>query len=171
MELPWKQPEASSEVASTEMVTAFVEVPETSRGSCYYFRGSLHGSSFHGSSTQLPWKRWKLPWKWWKLPWKQWKLPSMEASTSFHLITKNAEDRVCQEYCTIDCLCISVLGYHPSAKPIRGHLLRYTLPECTYSYVHMRVRRMDALCTTAVSYNTMMLCIRYVLRSTILTTR
>ena len=56
MELPWKnQPEASGEVCSTGM-TVFVEVLESFGGICYYFRGSFHGSSFHGSSTQILWK-------------------------------------------------------------------------------------------------------------------
>ena len=31
---------------------------------------------------------------------------------------------VCQTYYYIDCLCISLLGYHPSAMSIRGYLLR-----------------------------------------------
>ena len=58
--LPWKQAEVFREVVSTGMATAFVEVLETSRGSLYYFRGSFDERSFRGSSTQLPWKRWKL---------------------------------------------------------------------------------------------------------------
>ena len=72
MELPWKQLEASREVASTGMATHLVEELETSSGSCHYFRGSFHGSSVHGSSTQLPWNRLKLPRK---LSWKFLSLP------------------------------------------------------------------------------------------------
>ena len=68
----------------------------------------------------------------------------------------------------VDCLYVSLLGYHPSAMSIRGYLLRSNLPVCTYWYVHMRFRYMDVLCTTAVSCSTIVICIRYVLRSTVL---
>ena len=47
-----------------------------------------------------------------------------------------------------------------AVKPTTMHVL-----VCT----HERVRYMEVLCTTAVSYNTMMICIRYVRRRPILT--
>ena len=77
---------------------------------------------------------------------------------------------VCQAYYTIDCLCIRItrvssvgnvnMRLPVAVKPTTMHVL-----VCT----HERVRYMEVLCTTAVSYNTMMICIRYVRRRPILT--
>ena len=75
---------------------------------------------------------------------------------------------------TVDCLCISLLEGIIRRQCQYARLPVAAKPLYQYARNGMYVRRsdiyyMDALCTTAVSYSTTMTCIRYVLRSTVLT--
>ena len=65
-------------------------------------------------------------------------------------------------------------GYHPSAMSIReaafrGKTYQYARTGSMYIYEGPIFITMDALCTTAASYSTIMTCIWYVLRNTVCT--